>query len=112
MYAFLLSLALLQAHEVPTPAAQVAERERFEAILITTPTDPIAQQGEVQVSEKIALAEMAAGDPTSALADLLRAQKFAPQDTHLLYDTGVLEEQLGLLHDADETLERLRRIAP
>ena len=110
MHAFLLSLALLQVNGVAT--SQIAERDQFEAVLSTKPGDVAAQEGEVGVSEKIALAERAAGDSNAALSDLLRAKKFAPRSPRLLYDTGALEEQLGLLHDADETVERLRQLSP
>lgn len=96
------SAAVMQADSV----RQENARTGYEAILAAHPNDAAAQSGEVQVSEDLALKARATGDRDSALAILLRAQTFAPESTKLLYDLGVLEDEMHLYHDADRTLSR------
>jgi len=81
-------------------------RVHYEAALVTNPNDLQAQSAEVQVSERIALDARAAGNNDLALRTLLRAKNFAPANTRLLYDLGVLEDQMRLFRDADEMLTR------
>ena len=62
------------------------------------------------MSENLALRARAAGNDGDALSDLLNAEKYAPQDTRLLYDTGVLEDSMRLYWDADATVSRLQAL--
>ena len=109
MLALLLSLALVQTTDLDS---RHAERDRFEAVLAAAPTDAAAQEGEVRISEQLALADRAAGDFNAAIGELLRGKRFVPESPRLLYDTGVLEEQIGLFQDAKETVEDLRKLLP
>lgn len=90
--------------------SQEDARTAYETILAAHPNDVAAQSGEVQVSEGLALKARATGDRDSALAILLRAQTFAPESTRLLYDLGVLEDEMHLYHDADKTLSRAEEL--
>ena len=82
-------------------------RSAFEAILQVTPLDPEARSGEIKVSVKLALAARSLGHMNESLSDLLRARKFVPDDPALLFDLGVLEDQMHLYSGADETLTKL-----
>jgi tetratricopeptide (TPR) repeat protein len=87
-------------------------RTLFEAVLQRNPSDPDAQQGEVKASEKLALEARSRHAMDEALAALLRARKFAPDQPRLLLDLGILEDQMRLFNDADDTLARLYRLQP
>lgn len=79
-------------------------RDVFEAVLSRDAADAAAQAGEVEVSEKLALQAASKGDGEQALKALLHARDTVPQNARLLYDLGVLEDQMGLFRDADEAL--------
>lgn len=100
----------VQAQSLPTAGENVAARDAFERTLAADPHNLAAQEGEVRVSERMALAARAAGDKDTALTALLRAQKFAPENARLLYDLGILEDEMRLYRDADLTLAHLREI--
>ena len=100
----------VQAQSLPETGKNVAARDAFERTLAADPHNLAAQEGEVQVSERMALAARAAGDKDTALVALLRAQKFAPENARLLYDLGILEDEMRLYRDADRTLAHLREI--
>jgi Flp pilus assembly protein TadD len=87
-------------------------RVAFESILNTNPTDADALHGEVAASERLALDARQSGKMDDALKDLLRAQTFAPKDPRLLYDLGILEDEMRLYHDADQTLTALEQLQP
>jgi tetratricopeptide (TPR) repeat protein len=87
-------------------------RDAFEAILKAHPDDTAAQRGEVSSSERLALDSRQAGHSDDALKALLRAQTFAPNDQRLLYDLGVLEDEMHLYRDADRTLTALEQLHP
>lgn len=89
-----------------------ASREEYEAVLRTDPANAAALRGEVAASERLALDARAAGRMDDALKALLRAQGFAPHDARLLYDLGILEDEMRLYRDADTTLEELERQKP
>ncbi|WP_348267220.1 tetratricopeptide repeat protein [Edaphobacter paludis] len=103
-------LGSVQAQSSPTTGENVAARDAFERTLAADPHNLAAQEGEVQVSERLALAARAAGDKDTALTALLRAQKFAPENARLLYDLGILEDEMRLYRDADLTLAHLWEI--
>ena len=98
--------ALLQAGK-PSEA-----REAFEATLSADPANADAQHGEVSASERLALDARSTGQMDEALRDLLRAQTFAPKDPRLLYDLGILEDEMQLFRDADATLATLEQLRP
>ena len=87
-------------------------RDAFERALTAEPANADAQEGEVEVSERMALDARGAGKMDEALKDLLRAQKFAPENPRLLYDLGILEDEMRLYIDADKTLAHLEQIVP
>jgi tetratricopeptide (TPR) repeat protein len=82
----------------------IEARDLFEAELMRDPRSVTAQSGEVQASEQIALQARAAGDMDGALRALLRAKDYVPDSGRLLYDLGILEDQMRLYRDADESL--------
>jgi len=87
-------------------------RDAFERALTAEPANADAQEGEVEVSERMALDARGAGKMDEALKHLLRAQKFAPENPRLLYDLGILEDEMRLYIDADKTLAHLEQIVP
>jgi len=87
-------------------------RDAFELVLNSSPADEDAQHGEVAASERLALDARQGGKMDDALKDLLRAQAFAPKDPRLLYDLGILEDEMRLYHDADQTLTMLEQLQP
>lgn len=98
--------ALLQANQ---PAEALIA---FEEVLRHDPSNTAAQDGEVAASERIALQARAAGHMEDALHTLLRARDYAPQNAHLMYDLGILEDEMHLFHDADQSLAESDRIQP
>ncbi|MDE3186836.1 MAG: tetratricopeptide repeat protein [Acidobacteriota bacterium] len=98
--------ALLQAGK----AAEA--RDAFEAALSAEPNNAEAQAGEVAASEHLALEARAAGKMNDALQTLLRAQQFAPHNARLLFDLGILEDQMRLFTDADKSLAAAEQLNP
>lgn len=98
--------ALLQANR-PMEA-----RAAFEEALGRDPSNAAAQAGEVAASERLALQARAEGHMDDALQTLLRARNYAPQNAHLLYDLGILEDEMRLFQDADRSLSEADRIQP
>jgi tetratricopeptide (TPR) repeat protein len=131
MFAFLLILALL-SQEARPHAGQTQQtdtrvkageallqsgnsseaRESFESILNSDPNNVEAQKGEVAATERLALDAHQTGHMDEALQSLLRAQRFAPNDPRLLYDLGILEDEMRLYRDADQTLASLQQLQP
>lgn len=91
-------LDLLQTGK-PAPA-----RDVFESILSADSENEAAQNGEVAASERLALDQRAAGDMPGALQTLLHAQKFAPRIARLAYDLGILEDEMHLYPEAQQSL--------
>lgn len=87
-------------------------RDVFEAVLTTTPADLQAQDGEIKASEAIALRERGAGHLVNALQALVRAQTFAPNNAHLLFDLGVLEDEMHLYPNAETALTSAQQLDP
>jgi len=86
--------------------------EAFEAVLDADANNQQARKGEVEASEHLALEDRAAGRMDDALRALLQAQHYVPDSPKLLYDLGILEDEMRLYHDADTTLARLEKIGP
>ena len=87
-------------------------RDVAEQALAANPSDIALQNEEALASERIALDAIAQHRPDDALGDLLRARKFAPEHPKLLFDLGVLEDEMKLYRDADETLAHAERLQP
>ena len=87
-------------------------RDAYEAVLQADPANGAAQHGEVAVSERLALDARAAGKMDDALKALLRARGFTPHDPRLLYDLGILEDEMRLYRDADATLAEAEQLNP
>jgi tetratricopeptide (TPR) repeat protein len=104
--------AIDQANKLRESGSLSEARDAFERVLENNPKDASAQDGEVQVSERLALNARSGGHSEEALADLLRAQKFAPANVRLLFDLGVLEDEMQLYLDADKTLTHLEILQP
>jgi tetratricopeptide (TPR) repeat protein len=101
-----------QANKLRESGSLSEARDAFERVLESSPENASAQDGEVQVSERLALNARSAGHSDEALADLLRAHKFAPENVRLLFDLGVLEDEMHLYLDADKTLMHLESLQP
>ena len=104
--------AIDQANRLFESGNLIESRELFEHVLNTSPDNVAAMAGEVQVSEHLALNARASGHGEEALADLLRAQKFASENVRLLFDLGILEDEMQLYLDADKTLAHLESLKP
>jgi tetratricopeptide (TPR) repeat protein len=84
----------------------------FEEALKQHSDDPAARKSEVNTAIAEALAARRAGNNDLALAFLLRAKYWVPDDAELLLDTGVQEESMKLAHDADAALDEAQRLRP
>jgi tetratricopeptide (TPR) repeat protein len=94
-------------------AGQISQaRDAFEALLSTDPGNADAQAGEVEASERLALDARGKGQMDDALHALLRAQDFAPRNPRLLFDLGILEEEMRLYLDADKSLTLAQQLNP
>jgi len=87
-------------------------RDLYETALQVDPTSADAQEGMSSLSERLALSDRAAGHMDAALADLTRAQKLEPDDIRVLYDLGILEDEMHLYMDADKVLDHLSSLEP
>lgn len=98
--------ALLQAGDAENAC------QAYEAILAADPANPAAQAGEIACSERLALKARASGDLDGALRDLLQARSLVPRNARLLYDLGILEDQMRLYKDADLSLNAAGQLDP
>ena len=89
-----------------------AARDAFEAQLQANPGNREAQAGEVAASERMALEARAQGRMSDALQTLLRAQQLVPENVRLLFDLGIVEEEMSLYTDADKTLAAAAQLNP
>ena len=87
-------------------------RDAFEAVLGSDPQNASAQAGDVEASERLALQARAAGHMDDALRTLLRAQGVVPHNARLLFDLGILEDQMSLFEDADKSLAAADELNP
>jgi tetratricopeptide (TPR) repeat protein len=112
------ALALAQTSAPPDGQALLSAgkaseaRAVFEALLSGNPADTQAQAGEVQASESIALQARAGGQMDEALRTLLHAKDIVPGNGRLLYDLGILEDEMRLFRDADESLAQAEKAMP
>jgi tetratricopeptide (TPR) repeat protein len=85
---------------------------RFESVLAADPRNQVARAGEVDAASKAALSLRSKGETDEALSHLLRAAKIVPDDATLLFDLGVLENQMELNKDAEESLHKSILLRP
>lgn len=98
--------------QAPALLAQSAQMDAFEETLKQHPGDSAARKGEIDTAIAEALAARRTGNNDLALAFLLRAKYWVPDDAELLLDTGVQEESMKLSHDADAMLAEAQRLRP
>lgn len=91
---------------------QSAQMDSYETALKANAKDATARKGEVDTAIQEALAARQSGNNELALAFLLRAKYWVPDDAELLLDTGVQEESMKLTHDAGTTLAEAQRLRP
>jgi tetratricopeptide (TPR) repeat protein len=103
---------LAEAQHLQTAGNNDQARDLYEQILQADPSNPDAREGMSAATERVALGARAAGKMDDALADLLRAQKVEPNDTRVLYDLAILEDEMRLYKDADKVLDRLVPLLP
>ncbi len=104
--------ALQQASASLTAQHYDEAMERFESVLATYPRNQVARAGEVEAASKAALFLRSNGEMDEALSHLLRAAKIVTDDATLLFDLGVLENQMQLNNDADEALHESILLRP
>ena len=118
----LLSLARLasgQTDAMQPARAAVSDRRYddamsvYESVLAAgNPTSQAAKSGEIEAATGAALALRSQGQMEEALSHLLRAKKAVGADPSLLFDVGILENQMHLNHDADEALHQSLSLRP
>jgi tetratricopeptide (TPR) repeat protein len=118
-FSLLVAIAAAQSASAPSQGAALlqsgqfaAARDAFETVLDADPTNADAQAGEVTASEKLALNARRQNQMDDALRALLRAQQYASKNPRLLFDLGILEEEMRLYQDADGTLATLEKLQP
>jgi tetratricopeptide (TPR) repeat protein len=82
----------------------------YASILTSQPSNQDARTGEVELCEQIALQARARGENTQALRMLLQGEALVPNNARLLYDAGVLEDNMQLYWDADASVSRLQAL--
>ena len=120
-----ITLMLLQADSTPAVnrSLQLASskmksgdyqgaKDAYEQLLSKDPDQQAAREGEIEVSEKLALAARAKGDNNAALGILLSARAYVAESPRLLYDLGVLEDELGLFQEAESVVLELQKLTP
>lgn len=100
------------AHQLLAEGKTAEAREAFEAILSADPGNGDAQAGELAACEQLALQARTAGRRDEALRTLLQAKPYIPRSSRLLLDLGVLEDEMRLFHDADQSLQLAEQLAP
>jgi tetratricopeptide (TPR) repeat protein len=121
----LLNPLLVRSQDSPASLATVAQgnalraegkfaeaRDVYELVLTQDAGNAAAQQGEVAVSERLALDARSKRDRDAALIVLLRAERFSPESPQLLLDLGILEDEMRLYQDADKTLAHAEQLTP
>jgi tetratricopeptide (TPR) repeat protein len=87
-------------------------RTAYERQISASPSDLVAQNGEVLACEQLALQARSRGNNDEALNILVQARKLVPGNVRLLYDLGLLEEEMHLFYDSDQTLAEAEKLAP
>jgi len=108
----LFGAAISSTQTTNSTAPQSAKLDAYEEVLKQDPHDNAAREGEVETAINEALAAKRVGNNDLALAFLLRANYWIPDDAELLTDTGIQEEAMNLNHDADAALEKAQQLRP
>lgn len=87
-------------------------REAYEQLLHADPANAQLQAAYVQASEQLTLQARAHGAADDALKTLLHARELVPNNARLLFDLGMIEEEMHLLFDADQALAQAEILAP
>ncbi|AXC12974.1 TPR repeat [Acidisarcina polymorpha] len=83
-----------------------------ESLLETNPANQAAVAGEIDAASKAALDLRSQNRMEDALSYLLRANRMIPNEPSLLFDIGILENQMHLNKDADEALHKSFLLKP
>ncbi|MBX6360645.1 tetratricopeptide repeat protein [Pseudacidobacterium ailaaui] len=102
----------LQAQTDAAASPQSTQMDAYEAALKANPQDADARKGEVQTGIAEALKARRNRQNELALAYLLRARYWVPDDPELLLDLGIQEESMKLYHDADAAVTEAGRLRP
>ena len=86
--------------------------ERFETVLATNLHDTAARAGELKSVTALALQFRGDGNPKAALLSLQHAREHLPDDPTLLLDLGIQAQQMHLLPEAAEALDRALILSP
>jgi len=86
--------------------------DAFESAVASDAENQAARAGEIDAASKAALDLRKKGQMEGALAVLLRARKAVGEDPILLFEIGILENQMHLNHDADESLHKALLLRP
>lgn len=108
--AMLFATSGLPAQSSSQAAPQSAKLDACEHAMKLDPHDQTARKSEVATAIDEALAAKRSGNNDLALAFLLRANYWVPDDAELLTDTGIQEEAMDLNQDADATLEKAQQL--
>lgn len=108
----LFGAAVSSAPTANSTAPRSAKLDAYEHVLKQNPHDNTARQGEVETAINEALEAKRADNNDLALAFLLRANYWVPDDAELLTDIGIQEEAMSLNHDADTALEKAQQLRP
>jgi tetratricopeptide (TPR) repeat protein len=84
----------------------------FESVVASDAQNQAARTGEIDAASKAALDLRKKGQMEDALAVLLRARKAVGDDPVLLFEVGLLENQMHLNHDADDSLHKALLLRP
>ncbi|HET9088182.1 MAG TPA: tetratricopeptide repeat protein [Acidobacteriaceae bacterium] len=99
-----------QAHAAD--AGSSAAMGDFESVLSTDPANVAARRGEVKAAIAQALLQRSAGKMDAALATLVRAKQYFPNDPTILMDFGIQADSMGIFRDADAALRKAHQVAP
>jgi tetratricopeptide (TPR) repeat protein len=103
---------VLEAQQDEKAGRLEAARDLYERALLLRPNNGKAQSGMALASERLSLEQLSRGDQDGALATLMRAQQAEPENQRILYDLGILEDQMKLYLDSATTLEHLVALKP
>jgi tetratricopeptide (TPR) repeat protein len=102
----------LEAQQDEKDGLLEAARDLYERALLLRPGDAAAQSGMASASERLSLRQLSNEDQDAALNTLIRARQAEPDNRRILYDLGILEDQMKLYLDSAATLEHLVALNP
>lgn len=86
--------------------------DRFETALTASPHDAAARKGEVAAATELAMSARKDRHPEASLEVLRHACSKLPDEPQLLLDRGIQAEELGLLPEAEQSLQQARDLDP